>query len=101
VKRNKPEFSKGELVFIKKHVKEDKLDDEYIGPFEVLERRGLNNYVIKKEGTKEIVHVKDLKRYRGEPEKKEEETPGGNWREVDPDPNMKPEELLERHVFVW
>ena len=98
-----PEFHKGELVFVKKHVKDEgkvKFDDQYIGPYEIMERVGLNNYVIKKEGTRDTVHVKDLKKYRGRQQEKVQETEEGDWKEQEPDPNMDPGELVGRHVLV-
>ena len=99
-----PEFHKGELVFVKKHIKDEgkaKFDDQYIGPYEIMERVGLNNYVIKKEGTRDTLHVKDLKRYQGMQQEKVEEMEEGDWKEQEPDPNMDPEELVGRHVLVW
>ena len=59
----------GAYIMIKKFTStpdtSKKLEDKYEGPYLVLEQSGLNNFVIKKEGTKETVHASHIKPYKG------------------------------------
>jgi len=100
------EYMPGNYVFLRKHKIEsdasmEKFEDKYEGPYLIMERSGINNYVVKKDGTRVVAHVKDLKKFRGELIKDPEETDEGSWKEIEPDLTVDPTTLLGKHVLVW
>jgi len=104
-----PKIKPGDYIMVKKFTNapdtSKKLEDKFEGPYLILERSGLNNFVIKKEGTKETIHTSHIKPYQG----RTPATPNFSanlesiydWEEEEPDLQMDPERLIGKYVLVY